>query len=85
LVQEAERAFGRIDVLVNNAGVSSRCLAVETDPSVEDKVCFGAKWLCFGVFFRVFGATLREMCGIPGGYGNTPLFFGKPSSRESYY
>lgn len=40
--QEAKKAFGHIDVLVNNAGLSMRDLAVHTDPSVDEKVWIGS-------------------------------------------
>ena len=37
-VGEALQAFGRVDILINNAGISSRGSAMETDISVDRKV-----------------------------------------------
>ncbi len=38
LIQETEEAFGRLDLLVNNAGITHRSLAVRTDPAVFRRV-----------------------------------------------
>ncbi len=49
IVRAAAAAFGSIDVLVNNAGVSQRSRAVETDPAVVRSIMstnfFGPVWL----------------------------------------
>lgn len=38
MVQETVNRFGRIDVLINNAGISMRALFEETDPSVLERL-----------------------------------------------
>ena len=38
VVARAHASYGRIDVLINNAGISQRSLAVDTDLSVYDRV-----------------------------------------------
>jgi dehydrogenase/reductase SDR family member 7B len=38
MVDEALRSFGRIDVLINNAGISMRAIFEEVDPEVIRKV-----------------------------------------------
>ena len=37
-VREAIAIYGRVDVLVNNAGISSRSLALDTDIAVDRRV-----------------------------------------------
>ncbi len=38
LIQETIAQFGRIDILINNAGISMRSLVVDTDPAVIQQV-----------------------------------------------
>ena len=55
LVAETIRRFGRIDVLINNAGISMRALFEETDPSVIERV----------MQVNFFGTVYTTRCALP--------------------
>ncbi|MCU0370168.1 MAG: SDR family oxidoreductase [Bacteroidales bacterium] len=62
--REAEKAFGRIDILVNNGGVSQRALALETPVEIDRKI----------MEINYFSGVILTKCVLPGmlarGYGH---------------
>jgi short-subunit dehydrogenase len=61
---EAENAFGRIDILINNGGVTQRALALETPVEVDRKI----------MEVNYFSGLILTKCVLPGmltrGYGH---------------
>ena len=53
--QLAQDLFGHIDVLINNAGISSRGTAVETDSSVDRRI----------MEVNFFGPVMLTKCTSP--------------------
>lgn len=54
--QKAFKSFGRVDILVNNSGISQRSLAVETPLAVDRKI----------METNFFGAVAKTLCPPPG-------------------
>jgi len=64
IARQAENAFGRIDILVNNGGVTQRALALETPVEIDRKI----------MEVNYFSGLILTKCVLPGmltrGYGH---------------
>jgi short-subunit dehydrogenase len=54
--REAENAFGRIDILVNNGGISQRAMVMETPVEVDRKI----------MEINYFSGVILTKCALPG-------------------
>ena len=65
-VAEAQKWKGRVDVLVNNAGISQRSLALDTDPNVHHQIVnvdlLAPIWLTQLLLPHMISAGRRSCC-----------------------
>jgi short-subunit dehydrogenase len=64
LAEKAEELFGRIDVLVNNAGISQRSRAIETSAEVEEKIAALDFWAPVRLSKAVLPGMVKRKAGM---------------------
>ncbi len=64
LAEKAEGLFGRIDVLVNNAGISQRSPALETSAEVEEKIAALDFWAPVRLSKAVLPGMIKRKTGM---------------------